>query len=311
MILKDFIKAKTFVLFTLLILGGFFPAHNFGQETVLRGIVHDQQGNPLQKVKITLFDPSRGTKFALTSNKKGEFIKIGIPPSSYKITFELEGYFPFESQLTVRFAIEEKLDITLEKIPPKIDEDKDFNEGIDFFKQGKYKEAIDSFLKAADKFPDSVEVLYNLGVSYLRSGNSENAISTLEKAIQLKQDIIEVYFALGECYFTIGKSDKAMEAFSKAIDFQPNNAKAYYNLGIVYYKYDKTDEAIGFLEKAIELDPAFSSAYYQAGLVNIKKGDLRKAIKYFEDFLKLEPNAPETNQVKTMIEELKKQIKLA
>jgi tetratricopeptide (TPR) repeat protein len=75
---------------------------------------------------------------------------------------------------------------------------------------------------------------------------------------------------------------------------------------MIYYKYNKTEEALDFLEQAIKLDPKFSSAYYQAGLVSIKKGDLAKAIQFLEDFLKMEPNAPEVNQVKAMIEELKK-----
>ena len=308
MIILRSAKSMAFLFLSFIILFSFFPSQSFSQETVIRGIVHDEQGNPLQKVKITLFDPSRGAKFSLSSNKKGEFIKIGIPPSAYKLSFELEGYFSFESQLLVRFAMEEKLDITLKKIPPKIDDDKDFANGISLFKEGKYKEATDSFLKVAEKFPDSIEAFYNLGVSYLRSGDAQSAIAALEKAIQLKQDAVEVYFALGECYFNLGQSEKAMEAFSKATNFDPNNPKAYYNLGIVYYKYNRTDEAIGFFEKAIELDPKLSSAYYQAGLANIKKGDLQKAIKYFEDFLNLEPDAPEANQVKAMIEELKKRI---
>ena len=58
----------------------------------------------------------------------------------------------------------------------------------------------------------------------------------------------------------------------------------------------------------MELEPNFSSAFYQTGLVSIKKGDLKGALLYFEEFLKMEPNAAEAGQVKTMIEELKKQI---
>ncbi len=284
----------------------FFFSQGFSQETVLRGTVHDEQGNRLQKVKITLLDPSRGTRFVLSSNKRGEFIKVGIPPSAYKASFELEGYFPFESQLVVHVGTEEKVAITLKKIPPKIDDDEGFAAGINFFNAGKYQEAIDAFLKVAERFPENVEPFYNLGVCYLRNGNPESAVGPLEKVIQLKPETVEAYFALGECYFNLGQSEKALAAFSKATNFDPNNAKAYYNLGIIYYKYDKTDEALGFLEKAIALDPKLSSAYYEAGLANVKKGDYQKAVKYFEDFLKLNPDSSEANQAKAIIEELKK-----
>lgn len=287
----------------------FFFSQGFSQESVLRGTVRDEQGKLLPKVKITLLDPSRGTRFVLSSNKAGEFIKVGIPPSAYKASFELDGYFPFETQLDVSVGVEEKVVTTLKKIPPQIDDDEDFVAGINFFNAGKYKEAIDIFLMVAEKFPENVEPFYNLGVSHLRNGNPESAIKALEKVIALKPDTVEAYFALGECYFNLGQSEKALEAFSKATNFQPDNAKAYYNLGIVYYKYDKTDEAIGFLEKAIELDPKLSSAYYQAGLAGIKKGYFEKAIKYFEDFLKLNPESSEANQAKAIVEELKKKLK--
>ncbi|MDH7513087.1 MAG: tetratricopeptide repeat protein [Clostridiales bacterium] len=302
-------KSMFYFFLTAFIFMSFSFCPGFSQETVLRGIVHDEQGNRLQKVKITLLDPSRGTRFVLSSNKAGEFIKVGIPPSAYKASFELEGYFPFETQLVVSIGMEEKVVITLKKIPPKIDDDEDFVAGINFFNAGNYQEAIDAFLKAAERFPENVEPFYNLGISYLRNGNPESAISPMEKVIKMKPDTVEAYFALGECYFNLGQSEKALEAFSKATNFDPHNAKAYYNLGILYYKYDKTDEALGYLEKAIELDPKLSSAYYEAGLANVKKGEYQKAIKYFEDFLKLSPDSSEANQAKAIIEELKKKLK--
>ena len=85
-----------------------------------------------------------------------------------------------------------------------------------------------------------------------------------------------------------------------------------YHLKMKYYLspylsiLDKPEKAIAYFDKSIELNPEFSSAYYQAGLAAVKKGDFKKAIKYFEEFLRVEPDAPETNRVKAMIEELKK-----
>ena len=284
----------------------FFLSKGFGQETVFRGIIQDSQGNPLPKVKITLINPSRGTRFVLSSNKKGEFTKIGVPSSTYDVSFELEGYFRFETRIGIQVGIEEKTIVTLKKIPPKIDDDRDFMDGINFFKEGKYTEAVGLFLKVIEKFPDNVEPFYNLGVSYLRGGNPEKAIGALENAVRLKPDAVEAYFALGECYFNLGQSEKATEAFSKATNIEPNSAKAYYNLGIIYYKNNETDQAIGFFEKAIALDSKLASAHYQAGLANIKKGDFQRAIKHFEDFIRLEPDSREAGQAKAMIEELKK-----
>jgi len=300
---------KILAVSVLLVLFLSIPPFNFGKDTVVKGVVTDQDGKPLKNAKITFLDPSRGLKFKLKSGKNGQFMKVGIPPSFYKITAELKGYFPLQSQARIRFGMEEKITIKLRKIPPRIDEDKDLSKGIDFFTQGQYDKAIASFEKVIEKFPSSVEGYYNLGLTYLRKGDIDQAIVLLEKAKELYPEGIEVYLALGECYFNKGDSEKAMISFSRAIELQPDNPRSYYNLGIVYYKLDKTNEALQAFNKSIELNPEFSSAYYQAGLASVKREDFERAIKYFEDFLRVEPDAPEANQVKAMIEELKKRIK--
>jgi len=307
MIIKIFGYQPVRILFILLVALA-LPRIHFGQEGAVKGIVSDKSGNPLKDVKITFIDVQSGNKFTLKSNKEGKFLRFAMPPAQYRVTVELEGYKPFETGLVVIFGKDEMLNITLEKIPLKIEEDKDFTDGLKCFKQGQYKEASEYFEKVAAKFPDSPEAFYNLGVSSLRNGDSDKAIADFEKALQIKPDMVEVHFAMGECYFNKGEKEKAVEAFSRAMSFQPTNAKAHYNLGIIYYKFDKLDEALGEFQKAMELDPGVSSSYYQAGLVSTKKGDLKSAIKYFENFLIMEPNAPEAAQVKTMIEELKKQI---
>jgi len=297
---------KAILISVLLFLLVSIPNFNVGQQSLLRGVVCDPEGAPLKNAKITFRDPSRGTTFTFKSDKEGKFIKIGIPPSLYLVIVELDAYFPFKTQFRVRLGMEESLKIMLKKIPPKIDEDKDLAEGTDFFKQGKYQEAIESFEKVTYRFPENFQAFYNLGLSHLRSGDIDEAIISIEKAIELKPDLVEAYFVLGECYFNKEDIDKAMAAFSRASELQPDNAKAYYNLGVIYYKYNKTEEAFRSFEKSIELNPEFSSVYYQAGLTSIKMGNFKKAIQFFEQFLRLEPDASEANQVKAMIAELKK-----
>jgi len=284
------------------------PNLSGGQESVIKGSVVDKDGRSLKDAKIVFLDASRGSRFSTKSDKQGNFIKVGIPPGAYKVTVELENYFPFSAPLYLRFGIEESVKFILEKIPPRLDQDKDFEDGANLFGQKKFKEAIEPFKKSAEKFPDNPEVHYNLGLSYLKSGDIDNALISLEKALKLKPDILEAYFALGEAFFGKGDGEKALEAFNNAIKRQPDSARGYYNIGIIYHKNNYSDEAIRFFEKSIEINPKFSSAYYQAALAYVKKGDFKKAIALFEEFLKIEPDAPEASQVKTMLEELKKRI---
>jgi Flp pilus assembly protein TadD len=282
------------------------PSRSFGQMTVLRGLVQDESKEPLANVKIILLDPERGTGFETRSNKKGEFMQVGIPVAAYRATFELEGYIPHETAIVLEPGTEKRAVIVMKKIPLRIDEDPDFTAGIERFQAGRYEEAVGLFLKVRERFPENVEAYFNIGVAYLRFGRANEAVEALEKAVQLKADAAEPHLALGECFVLLGRTAEAEEAFRRAVALDPGNPAALLDLGILYYKADKIDEALGCFEKAIELDPKLPAARYQAGLACVRKGDPRKAIGHFEAFLGLAPDRPEAAQVRAMVDELKK-----
>ena len=281
-------------------------ATTFAQNVVIRGVVTDQEGNPLKDVRIRFEDPSRGLTFDLKSNKKGNFMKVGIPYATYRITAELEGYFPFDSRIQPKMGAEEQIIIKLTKIPPRLDEDKDFAEGSAFFLKKQYEEAIASFDKVVGRFPDHYEGFYNLGLAHLRAGHIDVAIDHFKKSIELNPDSFESYRGLGEAYFQKGEGEMAAESLTRAVALQPDNPMAHYNLGRVYDKMEKPADALKAYRKAIDLKADLSAPYYQAALASVRLEDYKGAIAYFERFLELSPDAPEANQVKTMIEELKK-----
>lgn len=291
-------------LFVVLLLATY--TMNFAQNVVIRGVVTDQEGNPLKDVQIKLEDSARGLEFDLKSNKKGNFMKVGIPFARYRITAELEGYFPFDSQIQPKMGAEERIIIKLTKIPPRLDEDKDFAEGSEFFVKKQYAEAIASFEKVIERFPNRYEGYYNLGLAHLRAGTVDQAIVHFEKSIDLNPDSFESYQALGESYFLNGEGEKAEKNLAQAVALQPDNPMVHYSLGLAHDKMEKPNEALQSYQKAIALKPDLSAPYYQAALASVRLENYKGAIAYFEKFLELEPDAPEAGQVKTMIEELKK-----
>ena len=279
---------------------------NFAQNVVISGVVTDQEGNPLKDVQIKLEDAARGLKFDLKSNKKGNFMKVGIPFATYRITAVLEGYFPFDSQIQPKMGAEERIIIKLTKIPPRLDEDKDFAEGSEFFVKQQYAEAIISFEKVIERFPSRYEGFYNLGLAHLRAGTVDQAIVNFEKSIELNPDSHESYRALGESYFQKGEGEKAEKNLAQAVALQPDNPMSHYSLGLAYEKMERPNDALQSYQKAIALKPDLSAPYYLAALVSIRLENFKEAVEYFQKFLELEPDAPEASQVKAMIEELKK-----
>jgi len=296
------------IIFIIIFILAFSVNIAFAQRGRISGTVTDESGKPLPNVKITLLDLERGAKFTIKIDEKGEFFKSGLHPTTYEITLELPGYYPIKDSLRMRAGAHEEMNITMTKAKPDIRGGEDFINGLNFYKVGNYQEAMESFKKVTEKFPDYPDAFYNLGLSYLKNGDIDNALTSLQKANKLKPDMVAVYLSLGQCYIKKGPMNKALEVFSKAIEIQPDNAKIHYNIGTVYYSEEKIDEAIAAFEKSAELNPNFSSPHYQLGLAYIKKGDLSKSIEHFENFLELEPNAAEASQVKEFIKELKKQM---
>ncbi len=286
----------------------FLPALVAGQEAIIKGKVADGAGNPLKDARITLTELSSGNRYSFRSGKEGKIFKVGIPPGDYKLTVELDGFTSYEQPFTVSFGEQHILNVGLERILPKIDEDKDFQAGVAYFKENRYADAVTSFEKVTARFPDSAEAHYNLGISAVRDGRKDTGLASLETAVRLRPGMVEAHFVLGEEYFAKGDKEKAQAAFDRAIALQPSDPRAHYNLGIIYYKSGMLDAALASFKKAMDLDPGLSSAWYQAGLAYVGKGEFSAAVECFGKFLEIEPNAPEADRVKAMIEELKKQL---
>jgi tetratricopeptide (TPR) repeat protein len=290
----------------LLLLG---PTSGLAQQTVVEGRVIDEDGNPVKDARLTFSDPERGLDFILKSDKNGKFIKVGIPPTAYKVTVEAEGFLPLESTAQIRFGMRENLEIKLKKPLVVPDKDEDMAAGSELFKAGEFDEAAEHFRRVIERYPAQFEGYFNLGLTLLKNGEIDSAIAALEKAAEANPQSVESLFALGEAYFAKGESEKAQESFTRAIALNPESSLAHYNLGLVFYRLGKNEEALAAFEKSIALKPDNASAHYQAGLAAIRLQNFDKAIKSFQEFLRLEPNAAEAPQVKTMIEELGKQIK--
>jgi len=269
----------------------------FAQEGRIHGLVTDENGNPLANVKVTIFDPERSIKYTVKTDEKGKYYQMGLYPTTYEITFELEGYTSVREKAKVSIARQEVLNIIMARL-----------KGINFFKEGNYEAAIDSLKVVTEILPGYFDAFYYLGISYLMEGDMDNAITSLKRAQELNPDMVGVYLYLGECYIRKGSTEEASKVFSRAIEMRPDKPVIYNIIGSLYDKYEKVDEAIGFYKKSVEIDPVLSSVHYRLGRAYLKKRDIEKSIIHFERFLELEPNDPKASRIKEVVLELMNRI---
>src|SRR5512138_2214527 len=74
-----------------------------------KGKVVDKDGTPVEGAKITIaFKDGISRSYEVKTNKKGEYIQIGLPPGNYKITAEKEklGAQSFDARVRLGDAAE-------------------------------------------------------------------------------------------------------------------------------------------------------------------------------------------------------------
>ena len=72
-------------------------------------------------------------------------------------------------------------------------EDQHFKEGMEFFKNGNYEEAIDDFQKSWASNPNVADTYFYEGSAYAAIGSLDNALSDMNKAIAIDPKYTKAY----------------------------------------------------------------------------------------------------------------------
>ena len=135
--------------------------------------------------------------------------------------------------------------------------------GIEFFKNGKYAEAV-SLLNQASKqkaYKNDAEIWNYIGLSYINQEREKDARKAFEKAVKYAPQSSVYRANLAYAHLLNRKTNKAQSEINKAIELDPKNANAYYIRGISNLWEDKNELAVADAKQAIALDPKFAAAY--------------------------------------------------
>jgi Ca-activated chloride channel family protein len=108
-------------------------------------------------------------------------------------------------------------------------------EGYDAYQEKKYEEALDHFIKAQIKAPDSPEVSYNIGNTLYRMGDFDSARHNFEKALKSKEKDLrhKAHYNLGNALFRQGKLEEALENYTEASKIKPDDRHTRENIEFV------------------------------------------------------------------------------
>ena len=125
--------------------------------------------------------------------------------------------------------------------------------GITLYKQGRFRDARDSLMKAVAKSPNLFDCFLPLGIACYNLGEYTNSEEFLLKAAERPQQtgIEEGYYFLGLIYKGKKDYDTAVRMFESARKDRKLYIKSMYKIGEIYFDTDNFDKAIALLEEGL------------------------------------------------------------
>ena len=177
-------------------------------------------------------------------------------------------------------------------------EDNLFDWGSEMLLHRAYEPAIMIFRQGAARFPKSPRMFIGLGLAYYSRGKYDEAIQALLAAADLNPADPRCYVFLSKAYNSSPlQADEVIQRFRRYAELQPANALAQYYYAVSLWKgkrvsdpdtYMSTVESL--LRKAITLDDSLAEAHVQLGNLYADQHQYEKSIPQYVRALALDPN---------------------
>jgi tetratricopeptide (TPR) repeat protein len=283
----------------------------------IKGKVADGDGKPVERATVTIeFLGGVTIVREVRTNRRGEFIQVGLQPGPYVVKAAKEGVGATEEELRVGVGTAPELLLTLRPVVDTAEREADqafrkvFGAGVQAAGAKKFEEAIARFSEAAGMQEECYACYMNIGNSYYQMQDVAKAEEAFKKAIEVSPEEPKPYQALADLYNSAGRSEEAATMASKAASLggeAGGSAQDLFNQGVILWNAGKMAEAKGQFEAAIKADPNYADAQYWVGMANLNAGNVAESAVYFENYLKIAPTGEYAEQAKGVLASIKPQ----
>jgi tetratricopeptide (TPR) repeat protein len=267
---------------------------------LISGTVKSEDGKPIEGAKVILIFSEDGTKYELTTDKKGKWMKANLRSGRWTIGFMAEGYEPQNLNVNLSAIRDNKpVDIRLSPIP-----ESPLKIGDELYEQKKYGEALQEYQRALEENPDLNQAYEKIGLCHYRLDDYDKAIEAFERMLEREPDSQETLINLSAIYFERGELEDGMKYFKKIDEESLTDPNTFYNIGILLFKNGEIDMALDSLTKCITLDPTYVNGYYQLGLVNLNKGNMEEVKKNLQKVIEIAPESENAALAKKIMEQI-------
>ena len=303
-------KKAVFGIFSILLLAVFVFPQTYRGRARLVGFVYDQEGNPIEDVKVKLYSILAEAGFDIKTNKEGKWIAMGIRGGQWNIDFEKLGYMPHAISVDVSsFEPNPEVKVTLEKVEGIIITDElkqKLDAGNKLFDEGKLEEAIQAYEKLLEENPDLYIINQNLGNCYFQMEQYDKAVEYYKKILEEDPGNTNAMILIGKAYANKGDDELALEWYKKINFEELKDPTVLYNIGTRFYNMANYEEALKYYQRSVEIKEDFLDGIYQLGLTYLTLGKNDEAIAQFENYLKIDPDSEKADQVKGFLNYLRR-----
>ncbi|MGZ4886599.1 MAG: tetratricopeptide repeat protein [Candidatus Aminicenantales bacterium] len=303
-------KKVVLIVCVILLASAFLSAQDYKGKARVNGVVTDEQGKPIEGVRVKLFCIKANEGFELKTDKDGKWVGAWLRGGDWNADFDKIGYEPKK----IMFNINENkknpdVGLTMKKVEGLVVTDEikgQLIKGNDLYDQKKYDEALVVYQDIVTKFPDVYPIYRSIGNCYFSLEKYDLAEQNYMKVLEKDPKNVQAILAIGNCYTNRGDAAKALEWYGK-VDFEKiDDAVVLYNLGTSYFNNGKFEDALKCYLKAVEKQKDFTDGIYQLGVTYTSLQKTAEAIAAFESYLKIDPDSPRAEQVKKFLEYLRK-----
>ena len=298
----------------------------------IKGKVVDAQGTPVVGAKVVIYNLQTNRPLETKTDKKGEYIQVGLAPGEYKLTVSKDALSVDKSiKVSLDMGVHDirlvpgggagsKEDIAKAKAKSEL-MNKTFNEGVALSNEGKSEEAVGKFREIIAVIPNCPECYANIGTVQAQAKKYEEAEIAYKKAIEIKPDFADAYNGLANVYNAMKKFDQAAEVSKKALELSAAttgapgatgatapSASATFNQGVILWNAGKIPDAKVQFEQAVKLDPNLADARYWLGMALVNAGTpeaMKEAKPHFEAYIKLAPTGVNVETAKAIVASIK------
>ena len=303
---------KVALLLTIFALAGLYMYAQTGGQGRVVGYVYDEQGNPIEGVKVKLYSIMGQAGMEKVTDKDGKWVAARITGGAWNVDFEKAGYEPKKISMQVsQLKRNPVVEVNLKKIETggmTITEEleKKLDTGNELFNAGEYDQAMAVYEEMLADFPDAYIINMNIGNCYFQKEDYDKAEEYYKKIIEQDAENAKALLAIGNCYTNRGDDEKALEWYNKIEMDKIEDNIVLYNIGVGFKNSGQHEDALKYFKRSVEVDENFLDGLYQLGLSYTSMMQKKEAIAIFEKYLSIDPDSDRATQVRGFLDYLKR-----